>query len=66
MVDTIQIRIKEDTLSDGSGVWDVVIGEGDESVILPAVTYGDALALVDKLSAAIAAHTNETVTKIIA
>lgn len=56
---TITISVIERKLTDGSEVYDVLVG----SLYLPAVTRADADALADKMSAAIEAHTNEIVTR---
>lgn len=52
---SIAIRIKENTLTDGSNVYDVEIG----GLVLPCVTHDDALALAFKFAAVIGMHTNE-------
>jgi hypothetical protein len=57
---TTTVGIIERKLTDGSEVYDVVVGGWG---VLPAVTHKDAVSLADKLSAAIEAHTNEIVTR---
>lgn len=54
----ITIQVIERKLSDASLVYDVHMTGG---IVLPATTERDAHHLVDKLSTAIAAHTNEIV-----
>lgn len=55
--DNIKLKMSEHFLTDGSSVWDVDFG----SVHLCAVTEKDARDLVEKLAAAVEAHTNDTV-----
>lgn len=57
-MDTI-VTVIERKLTDGSEVYEVLVG----GLLLRAVTQRDAEALADKLSAAIDAHTNETVNR---
>lgn len=53
-----RILLTRDRLSDGSEVCNVCIG----GVVLNAVSERDAIALVDKLAAAIRSHTVDEVT----
>ena len=51
----MKLYLHESTLSDGSLVYNVTVGEG---AYLEAVTLRDARLLVDKIRAAVEAHTN--------
>ena len=54
---TCEIWIIEETLSDGSNVYNVEVRSPGDVLVLHAVTEEDAMALADKLRAAINEHT---------
>jgi hypothetical protein len=56
----MQIKMMTQTLTDGSEVHDVVLrSDQNNVVILPATNYSDALALMEKIEAAITEHSLE-------